>query len=66
MKIQTLEINNFKGLKKFKIENLPDFVVLTGESGAGKSSIIRVITYLKDNMISPDRQPMTSDSQCHE
>lgn len=47
MKIQTLEINNFKGLKKFKIENLPDFVVLTGESGAGKSSILYAITYLK-------------------
>jgi AAA15 family ATPase/GTPase len=69
MKIQTLEINNFRGLKKFKIENLPNFVVLTDESAAGKSSILRAITYLKENIISPDRQPKTctsSDSQCHE
>ena len=36
MKIQTLEISNFKGMKKFKIENLPDIVVLTGGSGVGK------------------------------
>lgn len=48
---------------------MPDFVVITGESGAGKSSILEAITYLKERVIKPDRQPNTctsSISQCHE
>lgn len=52
---------NFRGLKKFKIENLPNFVVLTGESAECHN-------VLKENIISPDRQPKTctsSDPQCH-
>lgn len=50
MKIQTLEIGNFKGMKKFNIENLPDIVVLTGESGSGKSSLLLAISYLKEKL----------------
>ena len=56
MKIQTLEIRNFKGMKKFKIENLPDIVVLTGGSGAGKSSILLAISCLKEKLITPFQQ----------
>jgi len=56
MRIQSLQIRNFKGLKDFQIQNLPNLVVLTGANGGGKTSILGAISRLKETILSPHRQ----------
>jgi predicted ATP-binding protein involved in virulence len=69
LKIKTLTISNFKGLKRFKIDELPDFVVLTDQCRVGKSSILQTISYLIEKVIYPDRQHNNCTSlisHCHD
>lgn len=52
MRLTKLFIENYKGISKIDISNIPNFVVIVGENGAGKSSIFDAIAFTK-NMISP-------------
>lgn len=47
MRINKLEIINFRGLKNIKLENLKDVVVIAGPNGCGKSSIFEAIRLFK-------------------
>ncbi len=47
MKIKNLEIQNFKAIKKLKMENINNFVVIAGSNGSGKSSILHAIRFVK-------------------
>lgn len=48
MKIQDVKIKNFKKLAFCEVNDLPDFVVLAGQNGAGKSSFIEAILLWKE------------------
>ncbi len=46
MKIESLEIDNFKSLNNFKIENPNPFSVFVGANGVGKSNIFEALEFL--------------------
>ena len=48
MFVRQFKIRNFKSLKEFDIEDVPDMVVLAGPNGVGKSSVLQAIAYLKE------------------
>lgn len=52
MKISSLTIENFKGITNINIQNIPNFVVLVGENGVGKTSIFEAIGFVK-SMVGP-------------
>lgn len=47
MKITSILIENFKSITYINISNLPNFVVIVGENGIGKTSIFDAIGFLK-------------------
>ena len=47
LKITSILIENFKNITRIDISNLPDFVVVVGENGIGKTSIFDAISFLK-------------------
>lgn len=47
MKITSILIENFKSITNINISNLPNFVVIVGENGVGKTSIFDAIGFLK-------------------
>ncbi|MEY4975282.1 MAG: hypothetical protein RIQ97_477 [Pseudomonadota bacterium] len=46
--IEIIKIDNFKGLKKLEISNLPKISIFGGKNNAGKSSLIEAIFYCLD------------------
>jgi AAA15 family ATPase/GTPase len=55
VKITSIEIKNFRSISNINISNLPNFVVIVGENGVGKSSIFEAIGFVK-SMIGPQAQ----------
>ena len=49
MRIKELEIQNFRGVKHARFENLGSTVVLAGPNGCGKSSVLDAIRFLKSS-----------------
>lgn len=52
MKIQSLEIKNIRGIKKFKIEPKGQNVIIFGPNGAGKSAVVDAVDFLLTGKIS--------------
>jgi len=48
MKIESLRIKNFKAFKDAKMENIPDFCVIVGANGTGKSTLFSIFEFLKE------------------
>ncbi|MCA8834984.1 MAG: AAA family ATPase [Proteobacteria bacterium] len=48
MRIESIKIRNYKGLKNVTMENIPGLAVLIGANGSGKSTLIDVFSFLKD------------------
>ena len=47
MKIENLEIYNFRGIREVHLNNLGTMVVIAGQNGSGKSCIFDAIRLLK-------------------
>lgn len=48
MKIESLEIKNFRVFKHTRIDNLPNMAVFLGENGSGKSTFFDIFGFLHD------------------
>jgi len=52
MKIEYLRLKNFKAFKDAEMQNIPNFCVIVGANGSGKSTIFTVFGFLKDALTS--------------
>lgn len=52
MKIEYLRLKNFKAFKNAEMRDIPNFAVIVGANGTGKSTIFQVFGFLKDAMTS--------------
>lgn len=50
MKIEALKIINFKAFKEVEMRNIPNFCVIVGANGTGKSTLFKVFGFLKEAM----------------
>ncbi len=50
MRIESIKIRNYKGLKNVTMEKIPGLAVLIGANGSGKSTLIDVFSFLKDSL----------------
>ncbi|BBM88894.1 chromosome segregation protein SMC [Spirochaetota bacterium] len=48
MKIEYIRLKNFKAFKDVEMEDIPDFCVLVGANGTGKTTLFQVFNFLKD------------------
>lgn len=50
MKIESLEIKNYRLFRDAKLKNLPRFVVVVGANGSGKSTLFDIFSFLKQSL----------------
>ena len=50
MKIELLRLKNFKSFKDTKLSDLPNFCVIVGANGTGKSTLFQIFGFLRDAM----------------
>lgn len=48
MRIETLRLKNFKGFRDAEMTNIPNFCVVVGANGTGKSTLFDVFGFLRD------------------
>ncbi|HBT87221.1 AAA family ATPase [Desulfobacter sp.] len=48
MKIESIRLKNFKAFRNAELKDLPNFCVLVGANGTGKSSIFSIFGFLRD------------------
>jgi predicted ATPase len=52
VKIETIQLKNFKAFHDTELKNLPNFCVFVGANGSGKSTIFSMFGFLRDAMTS--------------
>ncbi|MBE0584990.1 MAG: AAA family ATPase [Desulfofustis sp.] len=52
MKIESIRLKNFKSFRDAELAELPNFCVIVGANGTGKSTIFQVFGFLRDAMTS--------------
>jgi AAA15 family ATPase/GTPase len=50
MRIESFSISNFKNIRKAEYSNLPNFIVICGGNGSGKSSILEALMTAKESL----------------
>lgn len=58
MKIERLKIRNFKALQDIEMRDIPQFCVVIGANGTGKSTLFDVFSFLKDCLLYNVRQAL--------
>jgi len=48
MKIEFIRLKNFKAFKDTRMANIPNFCVIVGANGTGKSTVFSIFSFLKD------------------
>jgi len=51
MRVQEIQIRNYKALKDIKMSDIPGFATIVGANGTGKSTLIDVFNFLKDCLV---------------
>jgi predicted ATPase len=59
MKIESIRLKNFKSFKDAELSELPNFCVIVGANGTGKSTIFQVFEFLRHAMVSNVNVAMT-------
>ena len=54
MKLVSVELNDFKSIQKTKIEFEDDYTCLVGISGSGKTTILKLLETIKNNVLLHD------------
>ncbi len=52
MKIESIHLKNFKSFQDAELSDLPNFCVIVGANGAGKSTVFQLFGFLRDAMTS--------------
>ena len=52
MKIQSIRLKNFKAFQDAEMRDIPNFCVIVGANGTGKSTIFSIFGFLKDALTS--------------
>lgn len=52
MKIESLRLKNFKAFQDTELKDIPNFCVIVGANGSGKSTIFSVFAFLRDALAS--------------
>ncbi|MGK5094181.1 AAA family ATPase [Deltaproteobacteria bacterium TL4] len=52
MKIEAIRLKNFKAFREAEMSDIPDFCVVVGANGTGKSSLFNIFGFLKDALTS--------------
>ncbi len=52
MKIESIRLKNFKSFQDAELSDLPNFCVIVGANGTGKSTIFQIFGFLRDAMTS--------------
>ena len=50
MKVESIRLKNFKSFQNTELSNLPNFCVIVGANGTGKSTIFQIFGFLRDAM----------------
>ncbi len=58
MKIESIQLKNFKSFKDVQMQNIPDYCVVVGANGTGKSTLFDVFGFLKDCLTFNVRQAL--------
>ena len=48
MRVESIEISNFKILRYLKLENIPDLVIIAGPNGSGKTALFDALRIFKE------------------
>lgn len=59
MKIEAIRLKNFRALRDVHLKNLPNFCVIVGANGTGKSTLFSVFEFLRDAMSSDVNAALT-------
>lgn len=59
MKIEAIRLKNFRALRNVHLKNLPNFCVIVGANGTGKSTLFSVFEFLRDAMSSDVNAALT-------
>ena len=52
MRLESIKLHNFRSFKDAEMRNIPNFCVLVGANGVGKSTLFSVFEFLKDSLAS--------------
>jgi len=52
MKLESIKLKNFRAFKEASMQNIPNFCVLVGANGTGKSTVFSIFDFLKNAMSS--------------
>ncbi len=58
MELKSIKIQNFKALQNIHLKSIPNFVVLVGANGSGKSTFFDVFGFLRDALTRNVRQAL--------
>lgn len=66
MRIESIRLKNFKAFRDVHLTSVPQFLVLVGANGTGKTTLFDVFGFLRDCLMSNVRQALSARGQFRE